>query len=272
MTVDGTLKKASYCLSEGEKIIVAPSPAPPPELVPEAIPIDVIYEDEDLVVVNKSAGMVVHPGAGNWSGTLANALLYHLGQLSGRDPLRPGIVHRLDKDTSGVLLVAKNEYAHNSLARQFKRREVEKRYTALVYGRLRQLSGRIDISIGRDTRSRIRISTRSSKPREALTFYEVTRQLPGFTYVNVLPRTGRTHQIRVHFHHLGHPIVGDKVYARKEKQRIDDPRKAEALRDLDRHFLHATFLRIVHPSTGQQVSFEAPLPTELEELLITLGE
>jgi len=267
--VGGRQCKASHLLVKAETIEVTPVPAAQPELTPEPIPIEVIYEDEDLVVVNKSAGMVVHPGAGNWSGTLANALLHHFSQFSGRDPVRPGIVHRLDKETSGIMLVAKNEFIHESLSRQFKKREVEKHYLALLYGELKQTSGSIEVPIGRDPYARTKISTRSTRPRAALTMYEVLELLPGFTYVRAIPRTGRTHQIRVHFHHLGFPVVGDKSYGHR---RIENTDKANAIRAVDRHFLHATFLRITHPTTGKLVEFEAPLPDELEELLITLGK
>jgi len=213
--------------------------------------------------------MVVHPGAGNWSGTIANALLHHFGQVGGKDTLRPGIVHRLDKETSGLLLVAKNEYAHESLSKQFKKREVEKHYLALLYGELKQTLGRIEVAIGRDPHFRTKISVRSAKPRSALTMYEVLQLLPGFTYVRAFPRTGRTHQIRVHFHHLGYPIVGDKSYGRRK---VENDEKASAIKKIDRHFLHATFLRIRHPTTGKLVTFESPLPNELEGLLATLGK
>jgi 23S rRNA pseudouridine1911/1915/1917 synthase len=265
--VEGKSRKSSYLLSGNETIEVFPLPTSPPELAPEPIPIDVVYEDDDLVVVNKAAGMVVHPGAGNWTGTLASALLHHFGQVSQKNSLRPGIVHRLDKETSGVLLVAKSEYAHDALSRQFKDREVEKHYLALVHGSLDQQSGRIEMAIGRDTRSRTRISTRSTRLRQAITFYEVIRRFQEFTYVRAVPHTGRTHQIRVHFHHLGNPIVGDKIYGRRRT----GPEKT-AIETLGRHFLHATFLRITHPTTGEKIEFEAPLPNELEELLMTLGE
>jgi 23S rRNA pseudouridine1911/1915/1917 synthase len=268
--VNGTPRKSSYALSENERVEVIPLPAsPPPELSPEAIPIEILYEDDDLVAVNKAAGMVVHPGAGNWTGTLANALLHHFSQMSQKDPLRPGIVHRLDKETSGVLLVAKNEFTHEALSRQFKERDVEKHYLALVYGHLEESSGKIDVPIGRDPRSRIKISTRGKRTREALTLYRVIQRFPGFTYVRAFPKTGRTHQIRVHFHHLGHPIVGDKLYGRAKS---DKTGIAAAIKRIDRHFLHATFLSITHPITGKKIDFEAPLPNELEELLATLGE
>ena len=272
ITVGDKVRKASYSVSEGETIKVVPAPQPPMDLAPEDIPLDVIFEDDDLIVIDKPAGIVVHPGAGNWTGTVANALLYHFKRVSQNDPLRPGIVHRLDKETSGVLLVAKNDYAHETLSKQFKSRQVEKHYLALVHGEIKDLQGVINVPIGRDSRSRTRISTRSDRLRTAETGYEVVRRLPGFTLVRALPRTGRTHQIRVHLHYLGHPVVGDKVYAKGEKHRIRDNLQAAAVRRLGRHFLHATFLRFLHPSTREKISFESPLPHKLEQLLVTLGE
>jgi 23S rRNA pseudouridine1911/1915/1917 synthase len=269
VTVDGVFRKSSYSLSENETVKVLPLPTVAPvNLEAEQIPIDIIYEDDDLVVVNKASGMVVHPGAGNWTGTLANALLYHFGEMAAKDPIRPGIVHRLDKETSGVLLVAKNERAHEVLSKQFKDRTVEKHYIALVYGQVKQSSGQVEVPIGRDLKSRIKISPRSARLRKASTQYEVLRRLPGFTLLRAIPKTGRTHQIRVHLRHLGHPIVGDKLYGRTKS----DHNRIAAIRALDRHFLHATFLRITHPTTGKPIDFEAPLPNELEQLLITLGE
>ena len=270
--VGGVVRKASYCVTSGDTIAVEPSPQPPSDLVPENIPLDLIFEDEDLIVINKSAGIVVHPGAGNRTGTIANALLHHFGGITQQDPLRPGIVHRLDKETSGVLLVAKNEYAHEVLSKQFKDRLVEKRYLALVHGELTEKEGMIDVPIGRDVRSRTKISTRSNRLRNAQTAYKVLEKLHRFTYVQALPRTGRTHQIRVHFHYLGHPVVGDKIYSKGERERVRNSYKLAAIRKSGRHFLHATFLRFTHPTTGKGMSFESPLPRELEQLMVTLGE
>ena len=206
VTVDGEPSRAKYRLKEADEILVVPTPSEaPPELIPEAIPLKTLHEDETLVVVDKRAGMVVHPGAGNWQGTLANALLYHFRQISRVDTVRPGIVHRLDKLTSGILVVAKNERAHDFLAQQFKRREVEKRYLVLVYGQLKEREGTIDVALGRHPHSRTRISTGSRRARRAVTHYRVIRRYSDFSYIQVMPLTGRTHQIRVHFQHLGNP-------------------------------------------------------------------
>ena len=270
VTVDGKPIQSKYRLKESDEVLVFPTPPEvPPELIPEPIPLKMLYEDEPLVVVNKRAGMVVHPGAGNWEGTLANALLYHFRQISHVDTVRPGIVHRLDKLTSGIMVVAKNERAHDFLAQQFKRREVKKRYLVLVYGQLKELEGTIDIALGRHPRSRTRISTTSRRPRRAVTHYRVIRRYSNFSYVQVRPLTGRTHQIRVHLQHLGNPVVGDDTYGRKALQRLDCSLQ-RSVRDLRRHFLHASFLSFLHPETKQRVSFEAPLPPELEGFLQAL--
>ena len=271
VTVGGEPSRAKYRLKEADEIlVVAVPPEVPPELIPEPIPLKILYEDETLVVVNKRAGMVVHPGAGNWQGTLANALLYHFRQISHVDTVRPGIVHRLDKLTSGILAVAKNEGAHDFLAQQFMRREVEKRYLVLVYGQPRELEGTIDIALGRHPRSRTRISTGGRRARSAVTRYKVIQRYSDFSYVQAMPLTGRTHQIRVHFQHLGNPVVGDETYGRKALQHLDCGLQ-QSIQDLRRHFLHASFLSFVHPETKRKVSFEAPLPRELEGFLQALG-
>ncbi len=265
--VDGKTRKPGFALSPGQTLQIERPPAEPSHLVPEDLPIEIIYEDPDLLVVNKPAGMVVHPGAGNRTGTLANALAFHLETLSRKDSLRPGIVHRLDKGTSGILLVAKNEITHDRLTRQFQKRQVHKVYLALLYGKLTPEKGEISVPIGRDDRSRTRISTRSSRLRNAATRYEVIRYLPGFSFVRAFPVTGRTHQIRVHFHHRGHPVVGDPTYVRGE---FSWPRRLGPA--LNRLFLHATRIELTHPTTGEMLVFEAPLPHELAHLIETLGE
>jgi 23S rRNA pseudouridine1911/1915/1917 synthase len=241
----------------------------PTELIAQDLPLDILYEDDDLLVVNKAAGMVVHPGAGNRQGTLANALAHHLGKVAHGDPLRPGIVHRLDKGTSGILLVARNETAHESLAAQFKRREVEKVYLALVHGQAAR-AGEVDLAIGRDFRSRLRISTRTRRPREAITRYEAVRWWRWATLLRVFPQTGRTHQIRVHLLESGHPVVGDPLYRRRDRVLHGPWAKQE--RELNRLFLHATSLRFLHPTSGREMYFEAPLPAELEAFLSRLEE
>jgi 23S rRNA pseudouridine1911/1915/1917 synthase len=265
-------RKPGYQLSLGETVRVEPLAPAPTELVPENLPVNILYEDDTVIVVNKPAGMVVHPGAGNWKGTLANALAFHFQEMSGKESSRPGIVHRLDKGTSGILIIAKNEQVHDFLARQFQLRTVEKTYSALLYGRIEPSEGLIDLPIGRDQRTRTKISPRTRKPREAQTGYRVVEYPPGFSFVEAYPRTGRTHQIRVHFHHVGHPIVGDETYARKSYFRLIGPKQAKAIKQLGRLFLHASTLKIVHPETEKPMTFEAPLPPELAVILATLGK
>jgi 23S rRNA pseudouridine1911/1915/1917 synthase len=231
---------------------------------PEALPLAIVHEDGDLVVVNKPAGMVVHLGAGVKSGTLVNALLHHLGALStAGGELRPGIVHRLDRMTSGLVVVAKNDFAHRSLAAQFKGREVGKTYVLLVHGRVVKDAGEISKPVGRDPVRRVRMKVGGIRPREALTRYRVLRRFPHFTFLEAEPRTGRTHQIRVHFSSLGHPIVGDTLYGAPAKLRLG----AQEQRTLPRTFLHAAALQFRHPRSGEPISLRAPLPTELESFL-----
>ena len=266
----GRRRKPSYLLRPGDEIRVDPPPPQPTGLTPEPLPLNVLHEDSSLLVVDKPAGQVVHPGAGNWSGTLANALAYHLEELSREETVRPGIVHRLDKGTSGLLVVAKTERAHDHLSGQFARREVRKRYLALVYGSVEKDRGEIDVSLGRHPRSRTRISTRTRKPRSALTRYRVLSRYPGFTCLSVAPHTGRTHQIRVHLTHLGHPVVGDGAYGGRRLRQLPDSIRASEMVTMGRLFLHASSLAFVHPDTDRRVRFESPLPPELEAVLALL--
>jgi len=268
--VQGKRSKANHRVRSGEKIEIVPPPPEPVRLVPEAIPLKIVHEDETLVVVDKPAGLVVHPGTGNRQGTLANALLHHFQSISRSETIRPGIVHRLDKATSGLMVVAKNDQAHEILAHQFKDRQVEKRYLALVYGCVKEAEGIIDVSLGRDPFVRTKISTRSRRSRKALTRYQTIRNYRDFSYLRIYPHTGRTHQIRVHFQHLGHPVVGDETYGGKAIQRVQDPHLVESIQTLNRYFLHADSLAFVHPDTGERVSFEIPLPDALAELLRAL--
>jgi 23S rRNA pseudouridine1911/1915/1917 synthase len=236
---------------------------------PEALPLCIVYEDEDLLVVNKPAGMVVHVGAGVKSGTLVNALLHYVTTLSSAGgELRPGIVHRLDKMTSGLVLVAKNDAAHRQLAEQFKSRAVHKTYALLVHGEVSSAQGKISKSVGRDPVRRTRMKVGGLRAREALTRYEVIRRFRGFTLLEAHPETGRTHQIRVHFAAIGHPIVGDTVYGASGKLHLG----GREVTTLSRTFLHAGSLEFQHPRTRQAVSFKAPLPAELEEFLSSLSE
>jgi 23S rRNA pseudouridine1911/1915/1917 synthase len=237
------------------------------EAVPEDIPLRIVHEDENLLVIDKPAGMVVHLGAGVRSGTLVNALLHYLeriGSLStAAGELRPGIVHRLDKMTSGLIIVAKNDAAHRRLADAFKARTVRKTYVALVHGRLDRIEGAISSAIGRDPKRRSRMKAGGLRPRQAETRFKVIRTFADFTLLEVSPRTGRTHQIRVHLASIGHPVVGDTVYGAPSKIRL---RGAEQ-KTLARTFLHAAAIEFKHPSTGKLLRFTSPLPEELTQFL-----
>ena len=230
----------------------------------EALPLLVIYQDEHLVVIDKPAGMVVHPGAGHSTGTLVNALLHHVTDLSGiGGELRPGIVHRLDRGTSGVMIVAKNDRAHKELSRQFADREVDKEYVALVWG-LVQAGRRIDAAIGRDPAHRQKMSTRARRARHAVTRVTMARHFKGVSLLRVAIATGRTHQIRVHLSAIGHPIVGDPTYGGLHRR---TPANLRAVQRLERPFLHAAHLAFTHPVDGRRVEFDSPLPLDLQEVL-----
>jgi 23S rRNA pseudouridine1911/1915/1917 synthase len=236
---------------------------------PEALPLSIVYEDEDLLVVNKAAGMAVHVGAGVKSGTLVNALLHHVETLSSAGGAgRPGIVHRLDKMTSGLVVVAKNDATHRQLAEQFKSRAVRKTYVLLVHGQVRSAQGKISKPVGRDPVRRTRMRIGGLRPREAVTRYEVIRRFPDFTLLEAYPETGRTHQIRVHFAAIGHPIVGDTTYGAPRQLHIGGGEVAT----LSRTFLHAGSLEFQQPRTRRAVRLMAPLPPELAEFLRDLDE
>ncbi len=256
--------KANTAVRPGDVVTVqVPAPAPS-TLEPEDLPLPILHDDADVVVVNKPAGLVVHPGAGHPTGTLVHALLHHVQDLSGiGGETRPGIVHRLDKGTSGVMVVAKNDTAHQELARQFHDREVEKEYVALVWGTVHNRK-RIDLPIGRDPVHREKISTRARRARAAVTRVTWAKALPGLTLIRVAIATGRTHQIRVHLSAIGHPIVGDALYGGVHKRVANDVR---AVQRLTRPFLHAERLAFTHPRTGERLTFEAPLPEDLESVL-----
>jgi 23S rRNA pseudouridine1911/1915/1917 synthase len=256
--------KANTAVREGDVITVTlPEPVAAAPAA-EEIPIDILFQDADIIVVNKPAGMVVHPGAGHEHGTLVNALLHHVTDLSGiGGELRPGIVHRLDKGTSGVIVVAKNDAAHQELARQFHDREVEKEYVALVWGLVQQRK-RIDIPIGRDPVHREKISTRARRARSAVTRVTWARHVPGLSLLRIAIHTGRTHQIRVHLNAIGHPIVGDSLYGGVHRR---VPHDLRAVQRLTRPFLHAERLAFTHPRTGEYLEFKAPLPEDLRSTL-----
>jgi 23S rRNA pseudouridine1911/1915/1917 synthase len=283
--------KASMKLRGGEQIsVTGEAESRPLRAIPEPIPLNVIYEDDDLAVINKPAGMMVHAGAGSTEdarnrGTLVNALLHHFQELSSHGgALRPGIVHRLDKQTSGLLLVAKHDKAHAKLAEMFSRRQVQKTYIALVHGAMAAESGTLNAAIARDTVRRTRMTTRRDDGRLAISHYHVLRRIESpfgrFTLVSVRIETGRTHQIRVHMASLGHPIVGDTLYGAPaiirtapQTGRSHTPRRRRAAAEpepslhLDRNFLHAAELALTHPVTGRSLRFEAPLPEELQLFL-----
>ena len=256
--------RASVAVTEGERYFVD-VPAPVPTSVePQELPLDVVYEDADVVVVNKAAGMVVHPAAGHPDGTLVNALLHHVDDLSGvGGELRPGIVHRLDRGTSGLMVVAKSDRAHAELARQFHDREVAKEYVALVWGVV--VAGRrIEEPIGRDRANRQKMTTRARRSRSAVTRVLRAHALPGVTLAQLGIATGRTHQIRVHLASIGHPVVGDALYGGVHRR---VPPHLKALSRLDRPFLHAARLGFTHPVDGQALDFAAPLPPDLQSVL-----
>jgi 23S rRNA pseudouridine1911/1915/1917 synthase len=264
VTVGGADVRSNHVVHTGDAIVVEiPEPvSAAPE--PEALELEIVYQDEDLAVVNKPAGMVVHPAAGHSRGTLVNALLHEIPDLSGiGGELRPGIVHRLDRDTSGLMVVAKHDRAHAELARQFHDREVEKEYVALVWGVV-QAGRRIDLPIGRDPADRTKMSARARRARSAATRVTKALHLPGVSLLHVAISTGRTHQIRVHLSEIGHPIVGDAVYGGLRRRVAGDLRPLLAL---DRPFLHAGRLVFHHPADGRKMAFEAPLPHDLQSVL-----
>ena len=252
-----------YRVKQGDTLAFWAAAVQPPRPTPEPIPLAILYEDDFLMAVNKPPGMVVHPAKGHWSGTIVNAILYHCGALPGEEG-RPGIVHRLDLDTSGVLLVAKDETTLPALQRQFERRQVEKTYLAIVHVLLDRDEGRIDLPLGRSPRDRKKVAVRrDAKGRPAQSSYEVVERLPGFTLVAVRPRTGRTHQIRVHLAAIGHPIVGDKDYTPTGFE----SRVSSLASKMARQALHAWKLAFTHPKTKQPIAVEAPLPDDMETFL-----
>ena len=256
--------KANLPVRTGDHVAVALPPVESSTVAPESLPLDILYQDADLAVIDKPPGMVVHPAAGHASGTLVNALLHHMHDLSGvGGERRPGIVHRLDRGTSGVMVIAKNDAAHHELSRQFHDREVEKGYVALVWGVV-QAGRRIDAAIGRDPVHRQKMSARARHAREAVTRITRARQLRGVTLCEVAIHTGRTHQIRVHLSAIGHPIVGDPLYG-GIRRRI--PGDLRPLQRLDRPFLHAERLAFTHPRDGRRLQFTAPLPADLRSIL-----
>lgn len=265
--VDGKSAKPAYRLQDGQCVTVAIGARAPDGPEPENIPLDILYEDDQLAAVNKPAGMVVHPAKGHWSGTLASALAFHFGQLSSVGGLtRPGIVHRLDRDTTGVVLVAKNDVAHLRLAEQFEARQVEKTYEAIVRGVPDRDRDRIEQPIGVHPYQREKMAIRSNHAttREAITDYEVAERFSGFALLRVFPKTGRTHQIRVHLAHLGCPVLCDRLYAGHAQITVGDLRRStDTTLVLDRQALHAARIRLAHPVTRQKLEISAPLPADM---------
>ncbi|HEX4593193.1 MAG TPA: RluA family pseudouridine synthase [Bryobacteraceae bacterium] len=257
--VNNTPQKSSYSLRGSESIKVEPAELPPLHAQPEDLPLEILYEDADLIAVNKPAGMVVHSGAGRHSGTLVNALLHRFQKLSKvAGDLRPGIVHRLDRLTSGVILVARTDAAHRNLAEQFSSRQVEKVYLALVHGAMKTDRGKITAPITRDPVRRIRMTSKLARGRSAITEYKVLQRFDKFTLLEVRIGTGRTHQIRVHLASLGHPVAGDKLYGAPASE-------------LGRYFLHAQRITFTSPASGERITIEAPVPAELQHYLDDLA-
>ena len=262
--LNGSAARPSQAVRPGDAVELEPAAPPPLRATAEDIPLHVLYEDAEVVAIDKPAGMVVHAGAGVHSGTLVNALLHRFTALSGvSGALRPGIVHRLDRFTSGVLLVAKTDAAHQALAAQFSGREVEKVYLALVHGVVAGESGRVEKPIARDPVRRVRMTARLAQGRAAWSEYRVLRRFRRFTYLEVRIGTGRTHQIRVHLASLGHPVAGDTLYGA--------PARVEGLPPLGRYFLHAHRIRFRQPTSGSEVTVASPLPRELEEWMEKLS-
>lgn len=260
VSVNGKPVKANYKLGAGDKISVEIPEAKEPDILPEDIPLDILYEDQDILVVNKPKGMVVHPAAGHYSGTLVNALMYHCkDSLSGiNGVMRPGIVHRIDMDTTGSLLVCKNDEAHRILAEQLKEHTIRREYHAIVYGNIKEDTGTVDAPIGRHPTDRKKMSINHKNGKQAVTHYEVLERFGNFTYIRCRLETGRTHQIRVHMASLHHPLLGDEVYG---------PSSRPPFPGLKGQVLHAKILGIYHPATGEYMEFDAPLPEYFVDLL-----
>jgi 23S rRNA pseudouridine1911/1915/1917 synthase len=270
--VSGQICKAGYRIRSGDRISGS-IPEPLPSLyLPEPIPLEILYEDDHLMVINKPAGLVVHPAPGHYTGTLVNALLYHCPDLKGiGGEIRPGIVHRLDKDTSGVMVVAKDEKTHQALSAQFKSRTVRKDYWALTHGPWLQETGSILLSIGRHPTDRKKMSVHSTRGRPAETLWQVESRFPGLTLVRATLKTGRTHQIRVHFAAVHHPIVGDPVYSGGKWLNRLLPEVKRIVSDVQRQMLHAKSLGFIHPETKTAMSFETNIPKDMAVILDQLA-
>jgi len=271
-TVNGQKQKPALKLKGGEEVSIIIPPPAPAEPQPEDIPIEVLYEDSEVVVVNKGAGMVVHPGAGNPEGTLVNALLAHCKDLSGiGGELRPGIVHRIDKDTSGTLVVAKSDRAHNALADQFKEHTIKRVYLALVYGNPKEDKGRIETIIGRHPTERKKMSSRARHGKDAVTHWRVVARYPGVTLLRLKLETGRTHQIRVHLSEAGHPLLADEMYGGGGRlSGLQDPVLKQMIRAMGRQALHAKTLGFLHPISKEYLEFDTDLPPDMAGIVAYL--
>lgn len=258
VSVNGKPVKGSYRVKTDDEVTFELPESVEPDIEPEDIPLDVLYEDKDVIVVNKPKGMVVHPAAGHYSGTLVNALMHHCGNdLSGiNGVMRPGIVHRIDMDTTGSIIICKNDNAHNSIAEQLKEHSINRRYHAICYGVLKEDQGTIDQPIGRHPVERKKMAINAKNGKEAVTHYRVLKRFSGYTYIECVLETGRTHQIRVHMASIGHPLLGDEVYSNRKS-----PFKLQG------QTLHAKILGFKHPSTGEYVEADAPLPEYFQHLL-----
>lgn len=260
--VNNTIKPSSYKVRNNDRIEIN---IPEPQIIqalPENIPLDIVYEDDDLLVVNKPKGMVVHPAVGNYTGTLVNALIFYCGDsLSGINGLiRPGIIHRIDKDTSGLLIVAKNDFSHNKLALQIKNHSFNREYEAVVYGNIKDKSGSVNAPIGRNPFDRKKMAVTSKSSKTAITHYKVLEQYSGFTHLRLKLETGRTHQIRVHMAYIGHPVAGDSVYGPKK-----------VIKSLNGQCLHAKMIGFVHPRSEKYLEFESELPDYFREFIDKLS-